>query len=1633
MKKITEVFMLLIRLRSIFFFILIVSCTPQSEDSVEIKNSGVFDPVEISIDRGEMLGDFLIGEEPLLLTIKVKNNSRYNLTNLFLKIDEKDSNAAMTFNPNEKGESKSPGVGGTCGETLLAKKECDFVIKFLPNFTGELNQIIDVSYKNLVKQEKERFNIKARTGEAASLVFEGDEINYNLGSLERTSTEKREIDLYIVNRGGLPAKNIQFSANNSHASQPFKVKNNECKRLLRVGQKCKVTVEYQSKNFSQEAPDGNTNNINYLFDLTATYSIGSSEGVSSLTAYFQVQSKEIRAQIESAGLKTISFEDLVVGNIASQEVVISNKGETDGAIHFLEVVNSEGTLVARCVRDSADRLSCRNPSMVTNSAAELNLVSMPFKIDDLDQCVNDVFKINYTRDVSGVISDSSIRMLSASTDVSTETCRMKITFHPSIQHTTNGNYNDWSIYVVYDSTWKNNVDVRGYQSHPISGALGSSVFDIAQASYRSAATVIIDNLEYGGSVYPLIPGSSVSNRIYDLGRVSLITSEAYKQKLKIEIKNNGNSDAEIVKISDTSSSSTEIDENAKNLNSYYTNVKHVGCSVLNRLDGECSFSFDLSPLASSASNAQDIENGLMYDNISNREKAFQITYKNGSSVKDDMSPIEDKVLKVTLRSLLIRKGFLVFRESEDMGDIGTKVSGNKEYHHIIIENVGTGGIPYISGEDVIKYPNPKGVFPFRFVNRDSAEGGADKDCFDIIDFDGSDIPSAQSTNQASVLDSGKSCSLTVEYDLKSTDVRTSSFYGDEKPEWNRNFYQEDTGNESWEFKETSKDWKFSLKYYDGDGLPDTGTNYNPDLGGYGDYQSITGGSEGEYVLKVNFKEEGEIIPYEPTPVIASLMARESIELPKITKESDEWGDNIEKQDIDAQYRGYSKVEGSAPAFYGNKAKDLNVFNSDAEYTIYLGSFKAGTGPYDVSYKLKNTGSTKVEISDDSMDLGDSIVRTSGAITELTNQSIVNFRITPTNSNTGRSITDHEITFTNGRTKVTNTSTLAKELIEYKVKNRIVFDVLSENTGEITAELNQYKVTFNTMSNQVEEEYESTSTNVGTTYYGGGEEINFKAVRGADIYDKKRFTFSNSGANTINDVRFYFTEKLTDTSEDNLEGAGYEVSRTTCNGTSLNASESCYVEIKFKASESEVDSATLNALVSYEHGSNQYTSKGFRIKFTAVDPGNLAIQNTNSESITDSNGNIIENSYPVNFGFFGNNHVVLNNYPEQEATATVSIVNGSSEKASLLKQLEDVGGGVSTGTTVIYESGGVTVEADRECFYGDDELDSTIEEDERGFNDETNSACVLTVKKKFSSHGLLEADKNNIALSYYSSGRSSTSTLNLHFTGFVEPNRSNSSGNFNGLDFDENGDLTISWSDFTPQNSSWGSINGYRVYYSEGSTVLGDIFNAQGVNSIDTSSTSVTLTALERNRYYYIKVVALRTDPDGEVYQSDSDFGIKEIVVPGNNQFYNYNLGILVDKDLLDSNLYTLTQASNACSSARLTLSRNGAVVSNQKELVTSQIYNLINSSNSTYSYDFFPHWISDGAADVSNLFESFNCENRNGIDNIQRRYYLKSCSDCSCNTLPLIMGSDGRDFPNNSTIYADPSIMNAHARCYTRQ
>ena len=1638
-------------------FVLLSSCKQAGGDSnaVKVRNFGVFNPVDLILEGGTDKGEFLIGSDPVVFTVTVINTSTYDLTDVQLILDE-NSTASMKFTPNLENKSLAPGFGGNCSSVVPKNTECEFKLTYTPTFPGNLSQKVSLHYKNLVNAEVIEKEMKLLAGEAASLIFKSEKTSYDFGVLERTETKKIVEIMDVKNTGGLTARNIIFGKFDVPDSGAYVVTSNNCPNSISPGQECRLIIEFSPMNYDAGAPDGDGEVI-YTSNVKFEYERDPSGGKSALNAYFNALSTTIEGKFLAGGLEAIDFDDLTVGNFQTKTFKIQNQGYKEAIIHRLDILNASGVVVGSCVRETtgSNQLACRDPGDHLNPSALLTLEQLPLKLTDNTQCMSPVDQMDYTRDATtGEISDLTIKQVVGKKDgIPGDSCFFNLTFHPSVNFTTNGNIANFKIRVVYDSTWKNQIVMKGDQ------AGDDHQFLLQTANYFSAAKLDVNTFLYGADTFTNFDLADNGLFKYDLGRVALISNAAYKKPLKTTLKNIGGSYAEIVSIKDAATVPFQFSDTAVNINNYYRSATHVSCSFLAPTAGQCDLKMDLTPLASTLSDgtlAQNEENGYMYDVngvYPDKYKKFIIEYKDSTSVEDDGTPRANRKIEVWIRALLVRKGYLVFEDVSTAQGTGLKeAAGNTKFFHVKVKNVGTGGIPYIkvkSGFDLLGTTQKAGgqPFPYEIVDRATGEGGATKDCFDIVTFDGS-APTgvAPNTNAASLLDADQSCSLTIKMQLKSNDVLPTGAYNTSNPEWGR-YYESAVQNteDAWEkINYFQANEEISFEYYDGDGIEDVANGYIPDLQGYGNFYQIAGGSSGLYKLDIDFFSQAKLVPKQPYPMVTAVLCRDNVTLPAITPSGTEWGTAITATSVPETCMDFHDGIATTPVtYFSNSADDVKADNAGYDYIFYAGTYKEGA-TYKFGFSVNNSGALQAHsVSENLAPLaGLSKITSLASTLNAGSSKKIDFLMSP--AGVGHYETDYLVTYKNQRTNLTSEAALTytDQTVNFKVK--IVYDVVASTEAEFSLTGQDYLVLYDKDLDSIDDTTPIAGTQSYNLLYNEsdlGQFVRLKAIRGSKVYAKKELTFTNTGGASVSEVRFNIKASADAASLQNTKGgAGYSIASNGCNNITLAPAETCKVILWHKAGNSEPLETAVHGTLVYKIDTNSYQQRNFQIKFLASDPAILQAAGIAFQNIYDESGNVIQGAFPINLGTYTGSHPILSDFPTHRVSKLgIKIENTSTEKASFLRQWDEFSGGAplpGTAYIEIFNQSGKIVEASRSCFFGDDEYDAGVDADKKGFMSTSISSCLMNFHYDLGNDYLgkvIDTSKSYVRLLFYNNERSSEDAIYLYFSGFVEPNKSVATNAIYDVETTESKTLSFSWTPATPNNGSWGAVTGYRVFYSATQSPLNNVFQ-NTVNYVDTSTPSVLITSgLTNGKYYYIKVFAKRTT-SGKEYLSDMGMSTKTVIVPPNGMFYNYDLGVLVSKSAIIGASGTKAEAVAACDARTTILSKNGASSTPKMKLITSAIYDLIDAdpANSNYSYKAVPHWINDPPVDIEPIFSpGFDCSNPTGTDG-NNSFYSKSCTDCSCNMLSLIVGGDGADIPYGAYLYVEPTL-NAIYRCYVTQ
>jgi hypothetical protein len=406
---------------------------------------------------------------------------------------------------------------------------------------------------------------------------------------------------------------------------------------------------------------------------------------------------------------------------------------------------------------------------------------------------------------------------------------------------------------------------------------------------------------------------------------------------------------------------------------------------------------------------------------------------------------------------------------------------------------------------------------------------------------------------------------------------------------------------------------------------------------------------------------------------------------------------------------------------------------------------------------------------------------------------------------------------------------------------------------------------------------------------------------------------------------------------------------------------------------------------------------------------------------------------------------------------------------------------------IFTNTTMTIKANRYCFYGDDENNSSVAAIDKGFNATSVNKCMLQFEfsgnstfqncsaynapvksKTVIMGGRIQASCNPYVytLSFYNYKRSSTEKMYVHMKGFIEPNRTvattNTFSNVSAVSTSASvGSVTFTWPTISPNNSAFGNISKYRIYYS---TNYADLrtdnifygFTATPVLSyFETSSAAIntaTINNLSQGIYYFFRIVAIRSYAHPTygnlTYMSvPSNLPILTLLVPNTSQTYNHSLLALVDKTTL-SNTGSRTNGINACAAQKYSITVVGAAKQITKQLANTNVWNYIAATPAASAgypsndVGTLPHWLSDAAYNIKtniSLYSGSTIAGFPGYDSTKltgnnvslKLIYSKTCtSSPTCDQLFKLVGGDNVDLYYQGTYYTTDAGVSAYYRCY---
>lgn len=1580
-------------------FLFFLSCSPQKgQDGVNIKTEGLNNAVTFVSLNGTDLGEFVISEQAHYLSFELSNSTSKLIKDIAVEII---GSSDFAYRQDKKGNSSFPGYTGTCQKELPPNSTCKIELQFTPLKSKLYEQEITLKYLDTFGQKSIPLILKALAGNPASLFFVNEISFYDYGVFERTQKVTRYQELEIKNGGDLTAKEIVTTLSTSNSQNAFEIIENDCPQELEKNQSCHIKLSYTPLNWEVSNPQ---TKVQYDATLALNY-IRDPKGKSSfLNGNFTFLSSNIEAEFNTL-TPNLVFEELISGNQDTISFQIKNEGYRDGQLKHLYFKKSDDSLWAICdeLHSDGQNYQCKDPY----DQHLLELHEFPFKLKEMNACL--------LTDIDGRSPNSA-----------GSSCFFELTFWPSTTFETTRDFKNTMIGLHYDSKWRDQENLITKDTFNISEATskGPGKLDVVSFKYYTNND---NSIEYS----PIHQEEAFS--LFDLDRQAMILSNKYARKVQIQFKNIGESDIYLSSLKDGKNNSLNIA--LSTIDVIYDQIFHADCTYLPP-GGTCNIIFKFTPL----DGPEEVINQRMYDvnnGVNDRYKQFIFSYKNGSTFNDDGSEYQDRSYENRFTATLVRKAYVVIMDNINWLNNTYRIGDPEQDRQmqIIYYNAGTGSTPYMTTH---KIPMSSSYRDLGYISNGYAyhkeleiisttdfPSGVSKDCKNLISIDGSAPPALPESNPDLVLASGEKCVLTISSTLPSTrryqNTVDSTLNVDFTLAWNNTLNQ-------WRYPLSTQESNYGLGkmgmleigYYDGDF-----SKPSPELPLFGDYKTT-----GDVDCQVNFRSPAMIIPNISNPRTSVVMYRPKIIYPELIHNNLTYPAQIFSE------RFFVPENAQVPTYFSTQSIPhvSAIVDDSAEYTVHIGSYPKNRSLNFGLYFLNLSSDSKysklhtLELDDLAhFNFHSGHTFNSDGFLLIPNQpNTLGYGITLSyDSGNLSGIHDSRLTYAyfNGVEEVSKTIRLVAETLDDNEIPLINFTHVP------------YSVIFNPITETVSETLNPGASHlVGSKFYEMSESqptpIYYDGVKGSVLYSKSQILISNDV--TAN-------EDLRITHAYMSIGSFVKIDKNYCAGKTLAPGESCLIEIKFQPTVGTPNSGSDSLLVNYAIQDDQYIKKQINFSFTAQSPAKLTLVGLSKKQVFVPQENRNYSSYEVPFGtYFHPGHIILTDFPTTRYfKQNLLIDNTTNVKASFLAALGT--NPVPEGNPVLIKSkGNFKVYATRSCLYGDDEHDAVIPLEEKGFNNVTVNKCYITYEYladatyQGTSNGIIPSE-SLVHLEFYDYKRLSKYMLDIHSTGFIEPNRSiPETSSLQDLAADSIGFVELSVPQLVEHNTQWGPIIGYRVFYSEYSTSFNNPFESTA-NYLDVlpNDDIITINAVA-GKYLYVKVMALR-EFAGKQYLSESQIPSTKILVPPAGTIFSSELKALIDISL-QGGLEFKNDAIDQCRSQHYKVIDSGVTKTIIKKLIELNIWNYIISdpSYSDYNLDTIPQWVGVGQYSLPTVFDSYDYSTTTTLfyhapDQIG---YQKPCDDTSCENLSMLKGGDGFDIPVGATFFVDPTIMKGAARCY---
>lgn len=759
-------------------------------ESIKINTGGIFNPVSLSYNNVELqpvhdLNEYLLGTPKKVFSFQLRNNSLYHINQVNLTL-EGFSSFGFKFNKDPNGVSAYPGFMGTCADSLPPGGVCSIYLQFETSIKGQYEQDLTFHYKNLVEEQTRPLKLLILAGNAASLVFDGEETNYTFGDkvgiaqipvVEKEDKPVLEKVLTVTNAGDLRARDIKLFLSQTCASEldgecpagqnvAYSYTTN-CPAILPALETCQAFIKYAPKNFDVDINNPNPALAEIRFNSTLKYDyLNSMEGPNNkaaLNAYMTSVSTRIEGNFKTS-IDSLPFEtQMVVGNRIQKSVRISNKGYREGRLHKL-LVKQGATVIGHCVRDSASLfMNCYTDA---NLSTPLSLASFPFYFRDKNTCFGTV-----------ALNDGNLVNVDGG-------CQLDLFFQPSVTYKSSG-ASQFSLSALFDSRWKDNETLK------------TNFFLNSSGTYLAAARLVPEKITYDGRLLPDTSLHALKEIVsFDLGRLGMMSSNSFKRKiLDITFINEGDVVADGISARDgwnitipkkeDNPTGVHLKPSGGDNKPLYADAKVV-TAYCNQIPpgGRCTISINYAPISKGT-----VENTRVYafdqNNLTDAAlsyKTFFMNYQDGSQFLDinrtDIPDSGPATSQAQLKANLVARGVMAEMNNSKLGTSDIYPYSKITKNYVLVSNIGTDKIRYIGYTGSTKFTALSGQsivasdIPTAISQNASSIFGPVKDCKDIIDFNYSSSDSCTVVNAKiysvgnptgkGYLDPDESCVLTFQ-------------------------------------------------------------------------------------------------------------------------------------------------------------------------------------------------------------------------------------------------------------------------------------------------------------------------------------------------------------------------------------------------------------------------------------------------------------------------------------------------------------------------------------------------------------------------------------------------------------------------------------------------------------------------------------------------------------------------------------------------------------------------------------------------------------------------------------------------------------------------------------------------------